>query len=327
MAEPSVPATPEHDTVRKPFEAIALLLKSVRESLEGVKRTGQAPRWVRIARIRAYQASGDFISLGVIPAVDKGFVFTICYLADLALKAKDLLCQADSAKALVEVSGEMLQTLTTKEFAESLANVAGYHVGANPLAPVGPFIGTVLDWVDKIPSPEELESIGRELYRLLNIEQLPLDDPAFTKDSEGHVDVANSGKVRLLQMALTASEAKETNRVKTITVRGLGKEGAGSQAISWLGGRRVREGREEDLPSKAKACWGEGEYVETLYEFSFAGAEAGKDIEEANLLLESMGYPPPRQQEDIQSRLCQTVAPVPEDQQSAHQRGAGQCNP
>ena len=55
-----------------PFKAIALLLQSVRQSLEGIKNTGQAPRWVRIARIRGYQGETDYISKAVIPAVDKG---------------------------------------------------------------------------------------------------------------------------------------------------------------------------------------------------------------------------------------------------------------
>jgi hypothetical protein len=60
--------TPEQARAN-PFRAIALLLKSVRESLEGVKRTGQAPRWVRIARIRNFQGGTDYISKGVIPAI------------------------------------------------------------------------------------------------------------------------------------------------------------------------------------------------------------------------------------------------------------------
>jgi hypothetical protein len=270
-----------------PFKAIALLLKSVRESLEGTKRAGQAPRWVRIARIRNFQGSTDYISKGVIPAVDKGFVFAILYLADLTLRAKDLLFQADSAKALIEVSGEMLKTVTSDDFAQSLAAVVGQEGVSNPLGPAGGLIDTVLGFVDKIPEPEDLDAIGKELYGLLALEQLALDEATFTSATKVHISIAASGKVRLLQMALTAPTAADPGLVKSITVRSLGKDKAGSQTVSWLGGRRVTD---KIAPTKAVGTWGEGAEAETVYEFSFDGDQAGKDIEEANNLLEKMGY-------------------------------------
>ncbi|WP_298232512.1 peptidoglycan-binding domain-containing protein [uncultured Azohydromonas sp.] len=278
------------DARANPFKAIALLLKSVRESLEGVKRPGQAPRWVRIARIRGFQGSTDYISKGVIPALDKGFIFAITYLADLTLKAQDMLYQADSAKALIEVSGEMLKTVTRDDFAQSLAAVVGQEGVTNPLGPAGGFIDTVLGFVDKIPEPEDLEAIGKELYGLLAIEQLALDDATFTNASKTHLSIAASGKVRLLQMALTARTTADPALVKSITVRSLGKDKAGTQNVSWLGGRRITD---KIAPTQAVGTWGEGAEAETVYEFSFEGDEAGKDLEEANLLLEKMGYATP----------------------------------
>ena len=281
--------TPE-DARANPFKAIALLLKSVRESLEGVKRTGQPPRWVRIARIRGFQGSTDYISKGVIPALDKGFIFSITYLADLTLKAQDLLFQADSAKALIEVSGEMLKTVTRDDFAQSLAAVVGQEGVTNPLGPAGGVIDTVLGFVDKIPEPQDLEAIGKELYGLLALEQLALDDATFTAASKTHLNIAASGKVRLLQMALTARTAADPALVKTITVRSLGKDKSGSQAIAWLGSRRITD---KVAPTQAVGTWGEGDEAEPVYEFSFDGDQAGKDIEEANNLLEKLGYTTP----------------------------------
>jgi hypothetical protein len=278
-----------------PFKAIALMFKSVREALEGVKHPGQAPRWVRVARIRAFQGSTDYISQGVIPAIDKGFIFTIMHLADLTLKAKDLLFQADSAKALIEVSGEMLKTVTTDEFAQSLTAVVGQEGVSNPLKQAGGFIGTVLEFVDKIPEPEDLKSIGDELYALLCIEQLPLDEASLSNGSEYHINVAVSGKVRLLQMALTASTSKDPKLVKSIDVCGLGKDKAGTQPVSWLGGRRITD---KIAPTKAVGTWGVGAEIETVYEFHFVDDETGKDIAEANKILDKLGYPKPEKTDE-----------------------------
>ena len=262
-----------------PFKAIALLMQSVRESLEGIKRPGQAPRWVRIARIRDYQGETDYISKGVIPAVDKGLAFTIVYLSYLTLQAKDLLFQADAAKALVEVSGEILKTVTKDEFTQSLAEVVGQKGVSNPLSGAGGVIDTVMTFVDKIPEPEDLELIGKELYGLLCVEQLPLDENGLGKATEKHINMMTSGKLRLLEMALN----------KSIKIRGLGKDKNGEQDVAFLGGRRLWEAAAADLPAKAAGQWGEGNDVETIYEFAYAG----EDIEEANNLLEKMGYVEP----------------------------------
>ena len=73
-------------------------------------------------------------------------------------------------------------------------------------------------------------------------------------------------------------------------MRSLGKDKAGTQNVSWLGGRRITD---KIAPTQALGTWGEGTEAETVYEFSFEGDQAGKDLEEANLLLEKMGYATP----------------------------------
>jgi IS5 family transposase len=136
-----------------------------------------------------------------------------------------------------------------------------------------------MTFVDKIPEPEDLELIGKELYGLLCVEQLPLDEAGLGKTTEKHVNMTTSGKLRLLELALN----------KSIKIRGLGKDKSGELDIAYLGGRRVWEAAAKDLPAKAIGQWGEGKEIETIYELAYAG----EDIEEANNLLEKLGYAEP----------------------------------
>jgi hypothetical protein len=272
------------DAKANPFKAIALLLESVRESLEGVKTAGKAPRWIRIVRIREFQGSGDYISKGVIPAVN-GFSTALLHLMNLTLQAKDLLAQADSAKALWEVSADLLKTVTTDEFATSIAQVYDPAITntTNPLSSVGSAIDVVSKFVDRIPSPEDLELIGGELFRLLSIELLPLDESGLGKTTEKHININTSGKLRLIQMGLKSA----------ITVRGLGTDKKGELPVIYLGSRRLW--KTADLPTKAVAQWGDAKKAETVYEFNFAATTEGEgaDLTEANDLLEKLGYVEP----------------------------------
>lgn len=267
-----------------PFATIAQLLRSLRESLEGAKRPGQAPRWVRIARIRAYRGDTDFISKAVIPAVDKGLAFTVLYLAHLTLQARDLLTQADSAKALVETSGEMLQVVTSDEFTQALAEAIDQKGVVNPLREARGVIDNVTTFVDQVPDPADLDLISKELYGLLCLEQLPLDEAGLGATTETHLNVDTSGKVRVLQMALNNS----------VRVRGLGANRQGEQDLAYLGTRRIWPAATEDLPGKAIGRWGAQPDSETIYEVDFTKPEfAGQDIAEANGLLEKLGYVEP----------------------------------
>ena len=269
-----------------PFQTIAQLLRSLRESLEGTKRPGQAPRWVRIARIRTYRGDTDFISKAVIPAIDKALAFTVLYLAYLTLQARDLLHQADSAKALVETSGEMLQVVTTEEFTQALAEAIDQKGVVNPLREARAVIDKVTTFVDKVPDPADLDLISKELYGLLCIEQLPLDESGLGAATETHLNLETTGKIRLLQMALD----------KSIRIRGLGANRQGEQEVALLGGRRLWAAA-ADLPGKAIGRWGDdpnSPNSETIYEFDFTRSEfAGQDIAEANGLLEKLGYVEP----------------------------------
>lgn len=284
MSEAILSPTRAAEPQDNPFQTIAQLLQSLRESLEGSKSPGQAPRWVRIARIRAYRGDTDFISNAVIPAVDKALAFTVLYLASLTLQARDLLYQADSAKALVETSGEMLQIVTTEEFTQALAEAIDQKGVVNPLREASAAIDKVTTFVDKVPDPADLDLICKELYGLLCLEQLPLDEAGLGAATETHLNLQTTGKIRLLQMALD----------KSIRIRGLGKSKQGEQELAFLGVRRIWPAAAVDLPGKAIGRWGKDADCETIYEFDFTGPEvAGQDIAEANGLLEKLGYVEP----------------------------------
>ncbi|MEF8706866.1 MAG: peptidoglycan-binding domain-containing protein [Candidatus Accumulibacter sp. UW27] len=281
----AIPSAPRDAAAQaNPFETIAQLLRSLRESLEGSKRPGQAPRWVRIARIRAYRGDTDFISTAVIPAVDKGLAFTVLYLAHLTLQARDLLQQADAAKALVETSGEMLQIVTTDEFTQALAEAVDQKGVVNPLREARGVIDTVTTFVDQVPDPADLDLISKELYGLLCLEQLPLDETGLGATTRTHLHLETSGKVRLLQMALN----------NPVRIRGLGANRQGEQDLAYLGARRLWPVAAAELPGQAIGRWGSEPNSETLYEFDFTRPEvAGQDLAEAHGLLEKLGYVEP----------------------------------
>lgn len=276
-----------------PFKAIVMLLEKIKTSLEGIQTTGQAPRWVRIARIRGFQGDKDYIAKAVIPAVDKGLIFMVLYLSHLTLKAKDLLFQTDAAVALMEVSGEMLKTIASDEFAEAVASIVKTEpqdsTAKNPLIGIVPTLETAEKIVGKVPDPKDLDAIGTALFSLLCVEQLSLEDNDLGEKTESHLDIEKCGKVRLLQMALC----------KPMKIRGLVKakgksedENKDTVDITFLGGRIVRQSLKDKLPEKAVGEWSNSQDTpDTIYSFVFT---ENKDIEEANRLLEAMGYEEPQ---------------------------------
>ncbi|MBP9803377.1 MAG: peptidoglycan-binding protein [Candidatus Accumulibacter sp.] len=284
MSEAITATTRAAEPQDNPFQTIAQLLRLLRESLEGSKSPDQAPRWVRIARIRAYRGDNDFIAKAVIPAVDKALSFTVLYLAYLTLQARDLLHQADSGKALVETSGEMLQVVTSEEFTQALAETIDQKDVVTPLHEARGVIDKVTTFVDKVPDPADLGLISKELYGLLCLEQLPLDEAGLGATTETHLNLETMGKIRLLQMALD----------NPVRIRGLGKSKQGEQELAFLGARRIWPAAAAELPGKAIGRWGKEPDSETIYEFDFTRPEVtGQDIAETNGLLEKLGYVEP----------------------------------
>lgn len=268
------------DAKANPFKAIAMILGSVRISLEDSKAKEKPPRWIRMVRIRNFQGESDYISKAVIPVLG-GLSTAILHLMNLTLQAKDMLTQADAATAMWEVSENMLTIVTTDEFSTAIAQAINPEANSvdNPLSSVRPFINTVSGFINRIPISEDLDLLGSEFFRLFSIELLPLNETGLSDATESHININTTGKLRLIQMALN----------KPITVHGLGKDKKDKQEITYLGGRRLW--KTDKLPSKALAKWGDPKKPETIYEFNFADSDKNSaDLIEVNNLLDKLGY-------------------------------------
>lgn len=272
------PAAPAH---ANPFAAVGLLLSAVRSSMEGSKRPDQAPRWVRIDRVRQFvdpkTGDADAIASGVMKAM--GVVtLAIAYMQRFTLDATDLLVQGDAAKALVEVSADLVKQATSKEFINALEVAVGQEPSAgSPISGVADIIDKIVDIADKVPEPDDLKVIGAQIYALLAIEQLTtgtVDDTTIA-----HVDISKTGKLRLLHWGFW----------QAFKLQNLGK-GKSPVDVFTLGARRLPDVGATKVPLRARGTFGEGGSVETVYDLDFSGANAGKDVAEANAILTALGY-------------------------------------
>lgn len=264
-----------------PFVAVGQLLSAVRSSLEASKRPDQAARWVRIARVRQFAdpktGDADAIAKGVMKAMDV-VTLAISYLQRFTLDATDLLIQGDAAKALVEVSADLVKQATSKEFINALELAVGQEPSAgSPISGVADIIDKIVAIADKVPDPEDLKVIGTQLYGLLAIEQLA--SGAVDDKTTAHVDIARTGKLRLLHWGFW----------QAFKLQNLGK-GQAAIDVYTLGARRMGDGGAAKLPLRAIGTVGEPGSVETVYDLSFQDAGAGKDIAEANAILTALGY-------------------------------------
>ena len=278
-AAPGLPATAGDRA--NPFAAVALLLASVRTSLESSKRPDQAPRWVRIDRVRQFAdpktGDADAIAKGVMKAMDV-VTLAISFLQRFTLDATDLLVQGDAAKALVEVSADLIKAATSKDFINALELAVGQEPSpSSPIGSVADIVDKIVSIADKVPEPDDLKLIGTELYGMLAVEQL-IDGVPDDKATR-HVDIATTGKLRLLHWGFWQGW-----RVQNL---GKGKEPV---VVFVLGARRIDGAVAGKLPARAVGVFGDPGNTETVYDLDFTGANAGKDIAEANAILDALGY-------------------------------------
>ncbi|RTL33878.1 MAG: peptidoglycan-binding protein [Rhodocyclaceae bacterium] len=277
-----VPAPAADGRADNPFRAVAILLDGVRVALENSKRQDQAPRWVRVVRVREFR--DDAIAKGVMKALDV-LTLAVAYLQRFTLDANDLLIQGDAAKALVEVSAEFIKTATSKEFINSLELAVGQDPSPDsPIPDVANIIDKIVQIADKVPEPDDLKVIGASLYKLLGIEQSPLDEAKLGSTTESHVVLAHTGTLRLLQFGFDQN-FKLQNFGKGASVSSLD--------INRLGARRLWEAGADKLPLKSIGKFGEAPDVETVWELDFSTDKAGSDVQDANAILEALGYVTP----------------------------------
>lgn len=189
------------------FNALAVLLKGLADSLEAsAAARSPLPRWVRIARGRVYKQAtlGGIVSSGT-----KALCSGIESLQDLTYKAEELLIQGDSLVALGEVGINVVKEVSKPEFQNALTTGIGVDSSAlSALNALNQPLTTVETYMDKVPTEEDLWAVKSELYRLLCIQHT----------AEGKLDLAASGKVRLLRWAyLENSQLELALGVRSLT--------------------------------------------------------------------------------------------------------------
>ena len=197
---------PENTGTINVFNSLAVLLKGLGDSLEGAAAArSPLPRWVRIARTRQFQTEtiGGIVKTGTL-ALCTG----IKSMQDLTYKAEEILIQGDGLVALGDVAIDVVKEVSKPEFQEALTT--GLGIDGNSLSALNALnqpLSTVQQWMNKVPTEEDLWAVKTQLARLLKV--------AHT--AEGKVDLENSGKIRLLEWAYLA----DTNLAGALGVRSL----------------------------------------------------------------------------------------------------------
>ena len=280
------------------FFAVALCLESMNDALKDVD--GQPPRWVRIGRVggaKPGEGWGKRPVGKVVGDLTGLFLETLGIVAELTLKAKDLLTDIDGASALVEVGTEMLETLSDDQVVKSIA----YSVGArkydddfnedgtpkisptsftNPLASAGKGVRAVKTVLKYIPKPKDIEGVSNALYKLLNIEQLK--KIAQKEQYEEHINWEQTGKARLISWA----------REKPIPVfYGTGMFNFNEKVdVKSLGSRIVKSLKETETKAVGLLYTNTTESYEwEVYKKNYSATDAD-DLEEVDFILEKLGY-------------------------------------
>lgn len=280
------------------FYAVALCLESMNDALKDVD--GKPPRWVRIGRVGGVNPGEGWNKRPVGKMVGELtglFLETLGIVAELTLKAKDLLTDIDGASALVEVGAEMLETLSDDQVVKSMA----YSVGArkyeddfnedgsprtsttsfsNPLAPVGKGVRAAKTVLRYIPKPEDIEGVAKALYKLLNIEQLGKKDIRQQEGYEEHINWEQTGKARLISWT----------RQKPIPVfYGTGMSDFQNKVDVKSLGSRILPSDTAKAATKVRLLYKTQDYEWEVYKKNDQET-AGDDCEEVDKILEKLGY-------------------------------------
>lgn len=249
------------------FVAIAMMMESMRIELETKKNKDQPPRWIRIARAREFKE--EFIGKGVIQ-ITGAFLQFIGVMAELTLKAQDLLAQLDSGRALMEVGAKMLMTATNNDFLSIVHASVGIKdtseiEGAKVIQKA---LKNGLEVMEYIPDPEDVDAISKELYQLLAVDQYDL--PA--EDKKAYL----TGRARLLSWALE----------KPIQCHSL----TNGISVVQLGNRRLKKKEKSFKDGKVTLTWKQKDKDPvTLYDFNYK-SDSAKDIDEADKILKLLKY-------------------------------------
>lgn len=287
-------------TGTNPFQLLAFVLFKVRQSLEEVPPR-RAPRWVRIVRAHESQSSIGVIG-DAVGTVIGGFMSAMSVVVRLTLELKGLLVQTDAAKALVEVTADLVAAVVSKEFQDGVNALIGKPPASDdPLSSVGEAIEKIKGYLGYIPDPDDIDGIGHELYRLLCVVQWALptkieggkvvvDETKIGERVVDHIDIDQTGKLRLMQWAFK----------KKWNVRMLGTKdnrGKDSREIQLLGVRRLWQTTSDKLPKRSAQVRTQDDMEDTIFDFSFdappTDPNATTDLQDVHNVLEALGYVDP----------------------------------
>ncbi|ACY14093.1 Peptidoglycan-binding domain 1 protein [Haliangium ochraceum DSM 14365] len=277
------------------FSLIAYIFFHLRHALEDVEEMGRPPRFARIAR--AAPEKDEFLG-AIVSKVANGVAETISLVAHLTLELEKGLTQADAIGASIGVVAQMLDAVAKPEFQNGVQELIGSSKAdeiQNAAATIKNLSDNAKQFEAIIPGPEDLKSLGHELYRLLCIVQKPLprrssEDrvDAENPDLQGpdHVSMLETGKARL--MAWAYAHGVETYALGTPPQ---------NKELSKLGSRRLFETiNNSGLPSHSTLVWGSGEDRVTIFQFTY-GANGNDDIRELVQVLQMHGYNQPTMSE------------------------------
>ncbi len=273
------------------FVAVALLLKSFREQLEGVKFDGQPPRWVRISKASTYK--GEVIADGVI-TITGGLLKAIGFLGELTIKAQELLDQIDSGKALIEVGAEMIKTVMDDEFLSAVQKSVGIENPTTGIVPAGVKDGVdaAMGYMEYIPDPEDVEVVAKEIYKLLAVGEKDLGNAPVDDDSAN----VFTGKIRLLSWCLEKSISCHgiTGGVE-VTQLGMdrGSLSGGKYLLEWTDGEKTvkcgevtyENGVSEQNAILTKLGYAENDLTDFQTENNLENKDGNMDLFTANQLL------------------------------------------
>lgn len=179
-----------------PFDLIAYLLMQLRMKLEE-KDTFGNPTYIRILNINNEEQHLKPISDAVEKSVEY-FSFFVSKLHHLTLQAQEILNQVDSFKSIYGV--QIRLTTEFLEYTDVISKFFKMIAGKNdPGNEVGNFVSDAYidglkdmeEFLETIPSPEDLGRIGEEIYRLIAIVHKMQGEHRLP-------DVNQTGKIRMV---------------------------------------------------------------------------------------------------------------------------------
>lgn len=278
-------------TTGNPFSLLAYVLFQVRHALEDQEDGDRPPRWVRIARGR--EVKQETIGSGVDTGV-QGLAEVIAFMAELTMDLEELLLQTDAAKALAEVSLELIKAATDSNFQNGVATLTGVNMSTlGILTDINQATTDIQGYLGYIPEPEDVRVLGEQLYGLLAIDQLalprdPTDNSIDTDDAAllatDHLKPGETGKVRLMAWAYE----------RGVPLPGLGADEDTELELKRFGSRRLfATDNNAELPQRSKMPWSDGEAETLIFDFAFSDATAIADLKELVQLLQAHGYNDP----------------------------------